>query len=178
MEIHLTGRHLKITPAIRNYVREKVEKAQKYFDHIVWAQVVLFIEKRAHKAEIVIHASRQTFRALATASDLYSAIDLGSDKIDAQLKKYKERLRDHHKNPTPEPAAVASPSDGAPWFGSMEFSFVKQPVSPMTNEEAARKLETLGYDFLLFQERKSSQLQVIYRRGDESYGILQPVKKG
>ena len=60
----------------------------------------------------------------------------------------------------------------------MEFFVVKQPFSPMTHEEAARRLESLGYDFLLFQERKSSSVQVIYRRGDESYGILQPVKKG
>ena len=134
--------------------------------------------ERAHKAELGIHAPRQTFRALATAADLYSAVDLGSDKIDAQLKKYKERLRDHHKNPAAVAEAAPGEADGAPWLGNMEFFVVKQPVSPMTHEEAARRLESLGYDFLLFQERKSSSVQVIYRRGDESYGILQPVKKG
>ena len=83
MEIQLTAKQLKVTPAIRSYVQEKMEKAQKYFDHIVWGQCILFIEKRAHNAEMVIHAPGQTFRALATAADLYSAVDLASDKIDA-----------------------------------------------------------------------------------------------
>src|SRR3989338_8441019 len=97
MEIQLTAKQLKITPAISDYVHQKIEKAQKYFDHIVWGQVFLHIEKRAHNAEVVIHAPGQTFRALATAADLYSAVDLASDKIDAQLKKFKERLKTRHK---------------------------------------------------------------------------------
>ena len=85
MKIHITGRHLRLTKAITEYVEEKVAKAQKYFNHIVWAQVLLVVEKRSHQTEIVIHASRQTFRALAKGADLYAAIDLASDKIDSHL---------------------------------------------------------------------------------------------
>src|ERR1700719_1138337 len=107
MEIQLTVRHTKVTPAISAYVKQKVERAQKYFDHIVWGQVILVVEKRAHNAEIVIHAPRQTFRALATAADLYSAVDLATDKIDVQLKKYKERLKKRHV--APEEAPVPEP---------------------------------------------------------------------
>ncbi len=172
MEIHLTTRHFKVTPAIRAYVRQKVEKAQKYFDHIVWAEVVAFIEKRTHKCEIVLHAARQTFRSLASAGDLYSAVDLASDKIDAQLKKYKERLKDHHR----APAVEADGGAAAP--GDIRFSVIKKKVTPMTPEAAAEQMESLGQEFLLFQDRKSLQIRVVYRRSDESYGILQPVKKG
>lgn len=173
MDIQLTARHLKVTPAIRDYVREKLEKAQKYFDHIVWAQVVLFIEKRTHNAEIVVHAQRQTFRAIASAADLYSAVDLASDKIDSQLKKYKERLRDHHKARAPElkPSGVAEQ-------GALPFSVTKKPVTPKSPEEAVEEMESRGHAFALYQDRDSGQIQVVYRRGDESYGILQPVKKG
>lgn len=171
MEIKLTGRHFKITPAIRSYVRRKLGKAEKYFDHIVWAEMVVFIEKRAHKAEIVLHAARQTFRALASAGDLYSAIDLASDKIDSQLKKHKERLKDHHRMP----AIDAAGGSAAP--GDIRFYVTKKKVSPITPEEAAEEMEDLGQEFMVFQDKKSLQINVIFRRGDESYGILQPVKK-
>ena len=172
MKIQLTARHLKLTPAIRDYVTQKIDKAQKYFDHIVWGQVVLFIEKRTHNAEIVIHAPRQTFRAIASAADLYSAVDLASDKIDAQLKKYKERLRDHHK--TPE---ISPESEGRLAPGALQFSVIKRPVSPMTPEKAAAAMDTLGHAFMVFQDRDSMQIHVVYRRTDDSYGIVHPVKK-
>lgn len=173
MEIQLTAKQLKVTPAINGYVHEKMEKAQKYFDHIVWGQAFLSVEKRAHNAEFVIHAPRQTFRALATAADLYSAIDLASDKIDAQLKKYKERLKDRHKPSKAETAPVAVEA-AAP---SIKAAVIKQPVRPMTPEEAAAEMERLGQAFRLFQDKGSHQIHVIYRRDDETYGILQPVKK-
>lgn len=176
MEIQLTAKHLKITPAISDYVRHKMEKAQKYFDHIIWGQAVLFIEKRAHNAEMVIHAPGQTFRALATAADLYSAIDLASDKIDAQLKKYKERLKSRHKG-RPKAAAELLPAAVFP-RGSLRVAVARQGVSPTTPEEAIEEMERLGHAFRMFQDRDSHQIQVVYRSSEDSYRVLQPVKKG
>ena len=172
MEIQLTAKQLKVTPAISNYVNQKMEKAQKYFDHIVWGQCFLFIERRAHNAEILIHAPHQTFRALATAADLYSAVDLASDKIDAQLKKFKERLKSRHKREDAPPIELGE----AP--APLQFSLVKQPVSPVSPEEAAIEMEELGHSFRLYQDRDSHQIHVVYRRSDDAYGIVQPVKKG
>ena len=171
MEIQLTAKQLKVTSALNDYVHEKMEKAQKYFDHIVWGQAFLSVEKRAHNAEFVIHAPKQTFRALATAADLYSAIDLASDKIDSQLKKYKERLKDRHKGrASVEQVAVETPA-------TIKAAVVKQAVKPQTPDEAAAEMEQLGHSFRLFQDRDSHQIHVIYRRGDETYAIVQPVKK-
>lgn len=178
MEIQMTAKHLKLTDPIRAYVQEKMEKAQKYFDHIVWGQAFLFIEKRAHSAEMVIHAPGQTFRAIATAADLYSAVDLASDKIDAQLKKYKERLKGRHKTPKAQVMLAAEavvPNEGSE---GVNYSVLKQAVRPMTPEEAAQELERLGHSFRLFQDKQSMQVHVIYRRKDESFGVIQPVKKG
>lgn len=171
MEIQLTAKQLKMTDPIRDYVRQKMEKAQKYFDHIIWGQAFLFIEKRAHNAEMVIHAPGQTFRALATAGDLYSAIDLASDKIDSQLKKYKERVKDRHKGPMPK-AAMAAP---APAMASI--AVIKQQVAPMTADEAAEELESEGLAFRLFQDKESMQINLVYRRSDDSLAVIQPVKK-
>ncbi|MFA6315796.1 MAG: ribosome-associated translation inhibitor RaiA [Elusimicrobiota bacterium] len=164
----MSARRLKITDAIERYLMQKLEKTEKYFDHLVWAQVILFIEKRSHKAEIVIHGARQTFRALASAGDLYSAIDLATDKMDKQVKKYKDRLRDHHKDSeTAEVPAAAAP---------MELAVVKTPVSAVTAQEAASRLDESGQNFLLFEDKDSKQIRVIYRRADESYCVVQPVR--
>jgi putative sigma-54 modulation protein len=156
-------------------VEEKVSKAQKYFNQIIWAQVVLSVQKRVHDAEIVIHASKQTFRAKAKAADLYAAIDLASDKIDAQLKKYKERLKQRHKNSPPVPALAAEAMGARP----AKISIIKQvPMRPMSADAAAEEMERQGYAFWLYQDKDTGQVQVIYRRIDESFGLLQPVRKG
>ena len=174
MKIQITARHLKLTDPIRSYVEEKIQKAQKYFNHIIWAQAVLSVEKRTHQAEVIIHTPKQTFRAQAQGADLYSAIDLTSDKIDIQLKKHKERLRDHHAGMSAaeaEQTLVGTPVDGS------RFSFVKKvPMRPISREAAADEMESVGHSFWMFLDEESKQVQVIFRRQDNSYGILKPVK--
>jgi len=174
MRIHISARHLQLTEALRAYVARKVSKAQKYFDHLIWAQVILSVEKVMHRCEIVLHASKRTFRALAESQDLYAAIDLASDKIDAQIKKYKERIRGH-KNIAPVPVV---PEELVPPPTDTRFSVIKQvPVWPMTKEEAVRQMETLGYDFWMFLDRQTRQIGVVYRRLDNTYGLMLPVKR-
>src|SRR4029077_12992699 len=95
MQVNITARHLKLTPAIAEYVQKKLEKAKRFFDHLIWAQVILDVTKNRHKAEILIHASGSTFTAKEESTDLYAAVDLATDKIDEQLRRFKERLRVH-----------------------------------------------------------------------------------
>jgi putative sigma-54 modulation protein len=176
MRIHISARHLKLTKPLKAYVEEKVGRAQRYFDHIIWAQVVVEVEKKAHSCEIVIHASRQTFRALARGADLYAAVDLASDRIDAQLRKFKEKIRNHHKEI--EPAPVAAEELNGSSVPEVHFSVVKQvSMRPISKEEAAEEMERLGYAFWMFLDRDSKQVHVIYRRMDDSYGLLEPVHK-
>ena len=175
MKIHITGRHLRLTPAIRDYVEAKLAKAEKHFDHIVWASVTLAVEKRAHQAEIVLHAGRQTLRALAQAATLYAALDLASDKMDAQLRKYKERLKNKHKPGESAPEVAEREMDPRP----VRFSVVKQvPMAPMTAEEAAVHMERVGFTFWMYHDKDSDEVHVIYRRQDDSFGLLQPAHKG
>ncbi|MFA5139561.1 MAG: ribosome-associated translation inhibitor RaiA [Elusimicrobiota bacterium] len=175
MKIQITGRHLRITKAIHTYVDEKVSKAQKYFNHIVWAQVLLSVEKHTHEAEVIIHASRQTFRALGTSESLYAAIDLASDKIDKQLRKYKERLKSRYKEGEPELEPAAWDVEPKP----VRFTVIKQVnIAPMTADAAAEEMDRLGLNFWMFQDQDSRQINVIFRRLDDSYGLLQPARKG
>jgi len=171
MEIQLTAKQLKITPALREYVQQKMGKVQKYFDHIVWGQAFLFVEKRSHKAEMIVHAPGQTFRALATAGDLYSAIDLASDKIDAQLKKHKERIKSRHKPKASDTMATAIPPV------ETAFTVVRQSVEPTTPEYAARELDGSERQFLVYLDKDTDQIHVLFRREDESLGIVHPVRK-
>ena len=174
MKIHVTGRHLRLTKAIQNYVDEKVSKAQKYFENIVWAQVLLSVEKRSHQCEIVLHASKQTFRSMAKSSTLYAAIDLASDKIDTQLRRYKDRVKGRNKKGRASaPQALGEDMDPTP----VRFSVVKDvPLIPMTAEEAAQQMDDLGYTFWMYQDMETKQVNVIFRRLDDSFGLLQPTK--
>ncbi len=172
MEIHLNAKQIKLTPAIRAYVEEKVSRAQRYFDHIINAQVFLSVQKRFHQAEIVVHAPGQTIRAQALAADLYSAVDLAADKVDVQLKKFKERLKSKHK---PARVAAAVETDAVPVPAALPV--IKQIVAPTTPEDAAREMESLGHAFRVFQDRDSKQIHVVFRRDDESLAILRPVQK-
>ncbi|MDD5627694.1 MAG: ribosome-associated translation inhibitor RaiA [Elusimicrobia bacterium] len=179
MEIQLTAKQFKITDSIRAYVHERMERAQKYFEHIVWGQAFIFIEKRAHKCEMLIHAPGQTFRALADAADLYSAVDLASSKMDAQLKKFKEKTRTRFKTRGGKESVRTSPPEPAydPAPPSAQIALVRQPVTPMSAGEAVREMENLGHSFRLFQDRESKQIRLVFRRDDESYAVVQPVKR-
>jgi ribosome hibernation promoting factor len=97
MQIDLTGHHIDITEPLRNYVGEKFERLERHFDHVTDVHVVLSVEKLRHKAEATLHVSGSKLFADNTEEDMYAAIDGLADKLDRQLKKYKEKMTDHHR---------------------------------------------------------------------------------
>lgn len=175
MKIQITGRHLRVTPALKSYISKKFSKAEKFFKKITWAQVMLSVEKRSHKVEVVLHAGKQTLRALAAAADLYAAVDLASDKIDAQLRKYKERLKERQRKAPSASKITAEDMDPAP----VRFSVVKRvSLEPMSAADAAQEMDRLGYNFWMYHDSESRQISVIFRRLDDSFGLIQPAKRG
>jgi len=98
MQINLTGQHMDVTPPLRDYVASKVERLERHFDHVTDIHVVLSVEKLRHKAEATLHVSGGNLYADSTQGDMYAAIDALIDKLDRQVKKYKEKLTDHHRN--------------------------------------------------------------------------------
>jgi putative sigma-54 modulation protein len=97
MNLHLTGHHLEITPALRDYVQSKLERITHHFDHVIDVKVTLSVEKLMHKAEATIHVPGHDLHAECSSEDMYSAIDLLADKLDRQVLKVKERFADHHR---------------------------------------------------------------------------------
>ena len=96
MQLNLTGHHIEITDALRNRVSSKVAKVEKHFDHVTDVNVILTVEKLEHKAEATVNVPGETLYAESVESDMYAAIDTLADKLDRQVKKFKEKLTDHH----------------------------------------------------------------------------------
>jgi putative sigma-54 modulation protein len=95
MNLTLTGHHLDITPAIRAYVEEKIERVNRHFDHVIDVSVVLCVEKLVQKAEANVHVSGRDLHAEAADGDMYAAIDALADKLDRMVVKHKEMQSSH-----------------------------------------------------------------------------------
>lgn len=181
MQVNITARHLELTQPLADYVRKKVEKAERYFDHLVWAQVILSVEKYRQVAEIIIHARKMTFRAKEESIDLYAAIDLVVDKIDKQLKKHKEIVKVHRVGKGKKAAALKA-AEEAPLVRFNDSADSKHmitevkrfDVKPTTLQEAISEMELMEYKFYMFLNAESSQINVLYHRDNGSYGLLEP----
>ncbi len=182
MQINIVARHLELTPAIADYVRKKVEKCERYFDRVVWVQVILSVEKYRQLSEIILHAGTTTFRAKEESTDLYAAVDLAVDKIEKQLKKYKEIRKVHRKSknhqdrparrPLPEPPLVSLSPQKA---GDHVISEIKRfDIKPLSLDEAIDEMDLLGFNFYMFLNAESSQLNVVYRKDNGTFGLLEP----
>ena len=96
MQMNLTGHHIYITRALRDYVDNKIVRIGRHFDSVTDIHVILSVEKLRHKAEATMHVSGRDLYADATEEDMYAAIDGLVDKLDRQVKKYREKVTDHH----------------------------------------------------------------------------------
>ena len=96
MQINLTGHHVELTPALRDYINGKMEKLERHFGHVTGVHCILTVEKLRHKAEARVAVSGGTLFAEAVEDDMYAAIDGLVDKLDRQIVKHKEKLTDHH----------------------------------------------------------------------------------
>jgi putative sigma-54 modulation protein len=97
MQTNITGHHVDITAALRAYIEEKFERLERHFDNMTNVHVILEVEKERQKAEATIHVSRGKIYADSEDENMYAAIDSLTDKLDRQIKKHKEKLRDHHR---------------------------------------------------------------------------------
>lgn len=95
MQINISGHHVDVTPALRDYVNDKLQRISRHFDNVISINVVLNVEKHRNDAEATVHAAGKSLFANASDLDMYAAIDGLADKLDKQVKRYKERLREH-----------------------------------------------------------------------------------
>lgn len=96
MQLNITGHHVEITPALRDYINGKLERLERHFDHMTGVHCILTVEKLRHKAEARVDVSGGTLFADAIDEDMYAAVDALVDKLDRQIVRHKEKLTDHH----------------------------------------------------------------------------------
>lgn len=101
MQLEISGHHIDVTDALKDYVQSKMARIERHFDNVIDAEVVLEVAKAGHSAEVTMKLSGKRLHAEATASDMYAAIDSMVDKLDRQTCRYKEKARDHHNRDTP-----------------------------------------------------------------------------
>ncbi|MCW8988714.1 MAG: ribosome hibernation promoting factor [Gammaproteobacteria bacterium] len=97
MQLNITGHHVEVTDSLKAYVSEKLERLEKHFDHVNNVHVILSVEKLRQKSEATVHVNGASLFADSTEEDMYAAIDSMVDKLDRQIKKHKEKLKDHHQ---------------------------------------------------------------------------------
>lgn len=179
MQVNITFRHLEPTEALKTHVRGRVEHVQRYIDRPSEAHAVLHVENLHHHAEITVKAGRFLLRGTAKSQDMYASIDQAADKIERQLKKHKEKLHDHKVNGTAEPAAVEVRHDVLDIIDHPErpsHRVVKSTqfqAKPMSVDEAILQLDLLDSAFYVFQNANDGGLNVVYRRDDGNFGLIE-----
>jgi putative sigma-54 modulation protein len=171
MNIRVTARHTEMGPDLRDYVEQRVQRLARYFDRVDEAHVVLEAEGHRKIADVTVHASRLTVSSEQAAADLRSAFDLAMEKIERQIRRHKERVR-NHKGKEPTAIAVERAVSEVPG----EPGLVPEALAgaPMTAEEALGRLDELGTRFLVFWNSGTEKVNVIYRRDDGNFGLVEP----
>src|SRR5512137_1068148 len=179
MQISTIFRHMEPSDALKSYAEEKLERIKKYIDEPVVAQVYLTVEKIRHIVEITINAKGLTTKASEATNDMYAAIDAVIDKIERQLRRYKERLKEHKQAEAPERPAQKSIINAEDLEQSKEPVVVRTKtvsIKPMSVDEAVMQMDLLHKDFLVFTDSVTDAISVIYRRKDGNYGLIEPYK--
>ena len=175
MQTSVTFKNIDSSENLRNYVSDKLDRFDKYLYNPAEASVVLSVEKFRHIAEINIKGDRLNINGKEETEDMYSAIDMVLDKLEKQIKKSKEKLSDKRSG---SKYRGKDPISGDSFQGEDEFE--KQvriqhiEYKPMDVDEAVMQMELVDDNFLVFTNARDSQINVLYRRKDGHYGLIQP----
>jgi putative sigma-54 modulation protein len=193
MHVIVTGRNIDLTPSLKEYLMEKLRRAQKHFDHPLEVTALLSVAKNpsianSQTAEVTMKVNGTVIRGEESTENMYASIDLVADKIERQLRKYKTRYWAHtmpkgKKDFDEEPVSVGAEEDTdlavvrALTTDDIRPKIVRSkkfPLKPMTAEEAAAHMDLLGHDFFMFINSESGHVNTVYHRRDGNYGLIEP----
>ena len=174
MNIIVTGRHLEVTSALKTYAEKKIKKIGRYLSNISEAVITISVEKYRHKAEVLLKVNGVLIQAEGVTGEVYSSIDEVVEKLERQIKKYKEKLVSHRKAEGKTGAIeskVAAIAEESRIIKNKRFE-----LKPMSPDEAAMQMDLLDKNFFVFTNDNSGDINVIYRRRDGNFGLIEPVK--
>jgi putative sigma-54 modulation protein len=172
MQISVTFRQLEPSEALKNYVTERLWKFKRYLEGPQEAHVVLALEKFRHLADVTINSNGRIIKGREENADMYAAIDLVMDKIDQQLRKMREKMRDvkGDRSRAAGPAAAGAEEAAA----RPQIRRRKVEVPPLQLSDALELMESKGNDLVVFTDVSSGALSILYRRPDNSYVLVEP----
>ena len=177
MQITVTFRHMDSSEALRDYATRKVSKMGRYLDAAAEAAVVLAIEKFRHQADITIVGDGYKIKGREETGDMYSAIDLAVEKVEKQLKRFRERPRTIKSSKNIKTLAaklnVIAPESEAEAGPQIIRSRLVE-AKPMDLEEAVLQLQNGSDDILVFTNTANTNLNILYRRRDGNFGLIEP----
>ncbi|HEY3247697.1 MAG TPA: ribosome-associated translation inhibitor RaiA [bacterium] len=184
LNVIVQGKHIVVTPSLKEYAEEKVGRIARYFDHVQEAQVVLSVARmdslgKAQVVEVTVWGDGMVLRGKHASEDMYASIDGVSEKLRKQVGKFRskliERRRLEESRKKDQMVAYAEAALRATAPGEPRIMRVKRfAMKPMSPEEAAIQMELLGHDFFVFRNTQSQEVNVLYKRGSGDYGLIEP----
>jgi putative sigma-54 modulation protein len=185
MHLNITFRHLDASDSLKDYARERVEKVNKYLDRAGEAHVVLSLERHLHHADITLQSGAFVLRGKDKSEDMYGSIDMAVEKIERQLKRYKDKLKNHHGRKFVHHQEAAL-NDLKVRHNVVELNQDEPPSTShrivktndliaraMSVDDAVMQMDLMNNDFLVFMNVQSDEMNVVYRRKDGHYGLIE-----
>ncbi|MBD9192251.1 MAG: ribosome-associated translation inhibitor RaiA [Roseburia inulinivorans] len=174
MRIKITGRNIELTEGLKAAVEDKLNKLEKYFTPDTEVNVTLSVEKERQKVEVTIPMKGSYIRSEQVSSDMYVSIDLVEEVIERQLKKYRTKLVTKQQNAT---AVFKQDFLDEKSEDDEEIKIIrtkKFDMKPMYPEDACVEMELLGHDFYVFINAETEDVNVVYKRKGNTYGLIEP----
>lgn len=194
--ITVTGRHVSVTDAMKDYAIEKVSKIEKFSPRIIDAVVTMDVQKLEQRVDIVLKVNNLKIKSQAVSENMYTSIDKAVHKLEAQLLRYKDKLQDHQTKRSDvvdmqvnvlrsaaeeELFEVNDEIESETRHRMMDkytphriVSRKTRPLKTLTDGEAIMKLDLSGDAFLIYRSEESQKIRVMYRRPDGDVGVIQP----
>jgi putative sigma-54 modulation protein len=177
MQISVSFRNCDPSDHLKEYAENRMGRLKKYLEEPIEIHLVLSIQKFRHTVDATISSNGVKTKAQEETGDLYSAIDMVQDKIEKQVKRHRDKVKNHKPEANSKLAASASPAgeesepeEQGPQIIKAEGNFAK----PMDVEEAALQLKVSNGEFLVFTNSKTRLINVLYRRKDGNFGLIEP----
>ena len=173
MRYVITGRNIDITEGLKSAIYEKIGKLERYFNPDTEIQVTLSVEKERQKIEVTIPVKGNIIRSEQVSNDMYVPIDLVEEIIERQLKRYKNKLVDSKQNAVSFTKEYVDEEYDDP--EAIKIVRTKKfAVKPMDPEEACIQMELLGHNFFVFRNGDTDEVNVVYKRKNNTYGLIEP----
>ena len=175
MRIKITGRNIELTDGIKDAVEERLSKLEKFFTADTDVFVTLSVEKERQKIEVTIPIKGHVIRSEQVSNDMYVSIDLAAEVIERQLKKYKNKFRAEQQAGAASLRKDFLDKDYEDEEDDIKIVRTKKfDIKPMYAEDACIQMELLGHDFFVFCNAETDEVNVVYKRKGNTYGLIEP----